>query len=98
MFCIVILGAFAANASKATENNKPEPKISTVGHLSANNSDAGSFMLLLPPRTYSNSCGTWTVTGSGLSAEQEQIFSNTACANGWTSWYWNGTTLTQNIP
>ena len=24
MFCIVILGAFAANASKATENNKPE--------------------------------------------------------------------------
>ena len=33
MFCIVILGAFAANASKATENNKPEPKISTGIHL-----------------------------------------------------------------
>ncbi|TDO25358.1 hypothetical protein [Sediminibacterium goheungense] len=43
------------------------------------------------PRTYSTTCGTWTVTGNQLLPEMEQDFCNQACANGWTTWtYVNG--------
>jgi maltose-binding protein MalE len=44
-----------------------------------------------PPRTYTTTCGTWTVTGNQLLPEMEQDFCNQACANGWTTWsYVNG--------
>lgn len=38
------------------------------------------------PRTYTTSCGTWTVKGSFTNADQEQLWCNSACTNGWTWW------------
>lgn len=45
-------------------------------------------------RSYSSSCGTWTVTGAELGTTTEQDYCNQACSNGWTWWKWENGQLT----
>lgn len=96
LFSLVIIGSFsfAANTRKTTEVSNKKAGIALSGHLTLNKAKATSVKFVLPDRTYSTPCGTWTVTGSGTTATQEQEFCNTACANGWTTWHWNGSVLT----
>jgi hypothetical protein len=65
---------------------KEQMAVITIGILNAPNS------LKLPvPREYATTCGTYSVTGTFTSTEDEQDKSNMACTNGWTWWkYDNG--------
>lgn len=100
LFSLVIIGSFsfAANTGKTTEISNKKARVALSGHVNLNKANTTSVKFVLPDRTYTSSCGTWTVSGSQSLAtpEQEQSFCNQACANGWTHWEWDGTTLTGN--
>ncbi len=95
LFSLVIMGSFAAKTGKATEKGTTKYKTELSGHLSLKKATVSNVTFLLADRTYATSCGTWTVTGTGTTTTQEQSFCDQACANGWSTWHWDGTTLTQ---
>ena len=96
MLCLALTGLFAAKAGKTSEksNGKQKSELKVTVSASVVKVSTTSFFLL--DRIYTSSCGTWTVSGpeSLLTADQEQDYCNQACVNCWTTWSWDGTTLT----